>query len=328
MKNFLIDRRQWDAHELISGCKPKLFHPNKALLYEMAFASGIPSSGTIGYSRWKPRPLPESFPARASPLLIARKPGFFDYVASNQPNFADWHLNFANYDAYSTWAGSLFAQDEMQVAEHPGLMALRMTAVKRNLSMLCVENGEPTPILVTGVERRLSVDTNPNADRPHGLYGKQFKHASPEQIKAATTVLNTPSKSNLVAIEAPAFGRGTYKANEIAFILRTALAGFSAASDESHAVLGATDICIHTGFWGCGAYGGNRVLMTFLQLAAADLAGVGQIAFYVGDAAGEIAFDEAVKTYRSFRLDPAMSTASMIQALVECRYTWGASDGN
>ena len=328
MKDFLINRRRWDAHKLISGCKPKLFHPNKTLLYEVAFASGIPSSGTIGYSRWKPRPLPASFPARASPLLIARKPGFFDYVASNQPNFADWHLNFANYDAYSTWADSLFAQDEMQVAEHPGLMALRMKAERDGLSLLCVEHAEPTPVLVTGIERRLSVDTTPNADRPSGLYGKQFHYASQQQIKAATTVFNAPSKSNLIAIEAPPYGVGFYSEMQIAYILRTALAGFAAARDETLVSLDATDICIQTGFWGCGAYGGNRVLMTFLQIAAADLAGVGQIVFHVGDSGGEIAFDEALTTYSSFRLDPAMSTPSLIQALVECRYEWGASDGN
>ena len=328
MTNFLIGRRQWDAHELISGCNPRFFHPNKALLYKMAFSSEKRSVGTIGYSRWKSRPLPERFPARSAPISFSRKSGFFDYTAPSPLDCAEWHLNFANYDIYSTWAGSLFAQDEMQVAEHPGLMALRMTAVKEGLSMLCVENGKPTPILVTGIERRLSVDTSAHADRPGGLYGKQFKRASPKQIEAATTVLDAPSRSNLIAIEAPAYGRGTYSEDEIAFILRTALAGFSAARDESLAVLGATGICIHTGFWGCGAYGGNRVLMTFLQIAAADMAGVGQIIFHVGDPLGDNAFDEAVETYQSFRQDPDMPIVTMIHALVECRYAWGESDGN
>ncbi len=328
MANCLISRRQWDAGELISGHKPRFFHPHKTLLYEMAYSKGQQSDGIIGYSRWAPRALPEQFPARNTPLSVLQRTGFFDYVPSTQAALAEWHLNFANYDVYSTWAASLFAQDEMQVAEHPGLMALRMAATKEGLSMLCVEDGEPTPILVTGIERRLSIDTSSNADRPNGLYGNQFKRAWPEQIEAATTVFDTPLKSNLIAIEAPAEGTGSYSAEEIIFILRTAYAGFTAARDESLAVLGINDIVIHTGFWGCGAYGGNRVLMTLLQMIAADMAEVIQIIFHVGDKAGDVPFDEALEAYRLFRNDPAMTTDGMIKVLADRHYSWGESDGN
>jgi hypothetical protein len=328
MTDFLIGRRQWDADELISGCKPRFFHPNKTLLYELAFSKGKQSDGRIGYSRWTPRALPEKFPARKAPLSISRKSGFFDYAPSGQTDFSEWHLNFANYDAYSTWAASLFAQDEMQVAEHPGLMALRMAATKQGLSMLCVEDGEPTPILVTGVERRLSIDTSPNADRPHGLYGNQFKRAWPEQVEAATTVFDAPLKSNLIAIEAPSEGAGSYSEEEIIFILRTAYAGFAAARDESLATLGAMEFCIHTGFWGCGAYGGNRVLMSLLQMIAADMAGASQIVFHVGDKTGDAPFDEAFEAYRLFRNDPTMTTDGMIKVLADRHYSWGESDGN
>jgi hypothetical protein len=328
MTNYLISRRQWDAGELISGYKPRFFHPHKTLLYEMAFSKGQQSDGTIGYSRWAPRALPEKFPSRKAPLSVTRKTGFFDYVPSAQAGLAEWHLNFANYDVYSTWAASLFAQDEMQVAEHPGLMALRMAATKEGLSMLCVEVGEPTPILVTGVERRLSIDTNPSADRPHGLYGNQFKRASTEQIEAATTVFDAPSKSNLIAIEAPAYGTGSYSEDEINFILRTAHAGFTAARDESLATLGTTEFCIHTGFWGCGAYGGNRVLMSLLQMIAADMAGESQIIFHVGDKTGDAPFDEALTAYRLFRNNLTITTDGMIKALAERHFSWGESDGN
>jgi hypothetical protein len=328
MTDFLMSRRQWDAHEMISGCTPKFFHPNKTLLYEMAFSNGKQSDGSIGYSRWAPRALGEKFLARKAPLSVSRKSGFFDYLPSGQAGLAEWHLNFANYDVYSTWAASLFAQDEMQVAEHPGLMALRMAATNEGLSMLCVEDGEPTPIIVTGVERRLSIDTSPNAERPHGLYGNQFKRAWPEQIKAATTVFDDPLKSNLIAIEAPAYGTGSYSEDEIIFIMRTAHAGFTAARDESLATLGTTEFCIHTGYWGCGAYGGNRVLMILLQMIAADMAGVSQIVFHVGDKTGDAPFDEALEMYRLFRTDPAMTTDGMIKALADRHYSWGESDGN
>lgn len=46
---------------------------------------------------------------------------------------------------------------------------------------------------------------------------------------------------------------------------------------------------IHTGWWGCGAFGGNRRLMAILQFAAAQLAGVDAVVFHRGsdDAADE-----------------------------------------
>ncbi len=43
---------------------------------------------------------------------------------------------------------------------------------------------------------------------------------------------------------------------------------------------------IHTGFWGCGAFGGNRVLMTTLQILAAEMAGLERVVFHTGDASG------------------------------------------
>ena len=328
MTDFLIGRHEWDAQELVGRGKPRFFHPLKALLYELAFSKVQQSDGTIGYTRWTPRPLPTQFPIRDTPVSVSRRSGFFDYVPLGQADMVEWHLNFANNDVYSTWAASLFAQDEMQVAEHPGLMALRSAATKDRLSMLCVEDGEPTPILVTGVERRLSIDTNPSADCPNGIYGNQFKQAWPEQIKAATTVFNTPSKSNLIAIESPADGTGSYSEEEIIVILRTAFAGFAAARDESLHTFNTANLCIHTGFWGCGAYGGNRVLMTLLQLFAADMAGVGQIVFHVGDKTGDAPFDEALETFRLFRNDATMTTDRMIREVADRHYSWGESDGN
>ena len=328
MTDFLIGRCEWDAQELIGGGKPRFFHPHKALLYELAFSKVQRSDGTIGYTRWTRRPLPMQLPVRDTPVSVSRRSGFFDYAPSGPADMVEWHLNFANNDICSTWAASLFAQDEMQVAEHPGLMALRAAATKDRLSMLCVEDGEPTPILVTGVERRLGIDTNPSANCPIGLYGNQFKRASPEQIKAATTVFDNPSKSNLIAIESPSDGTGSYSEEEITFILRTAFAGFAAARDESLHTFMTTDFCIHTGFWGCGAYGGNRVLMTLLQMIAADMAGAGQIVFHVGDKAGDDPFDEALETFRLFRNDATMTTDRMIREIADGHYSWGESDGN
>ena len=40
---------------------------------------------------------------------------------------------------------------------------------------------------------------------------------------------------------------------------------------------------LHIGYWGCGAYGGNPVLMIAVQLLAARLAGCRLVPIYGGD---------------------------------------------
>lgn len=328
MSNYLIARQQWNAHALVSNCKPRFFHPNKERLYELAFPAGGKSVGDIGYSRWRARRLPDSFPADRLPLVIERQTGFFDYEHAGQEWLAVWHMNFSNNDVFSSWGTSLFAQDEIQVAEHPALIAVRMEATKSNLSMCCVENHEPTPILITGVERRLAVNTNPSPVRPGGLYGNQFKRAQPEDVEAAVTVFSSPVASNLIAIEAPVDGAGCYCEEDIGYILRTAYSGFAAAREVSVDWLHAEEICIHTGFWGCGAYGGNRTLMTLLQMIAADMAEISQIVFHVGDSSGDAHFSKAEEVYRMLKTATNNTTQRMIATLADHGYAWGVNDGN
>jgi len=59
---------------------------------------------------------------------------------------------------FNYYSGPLMAQDEIQVAENPCLAALREALVSRRLPALTVENGEPTPVLVRGAERRRAID--------------------------------------------------------------------------------------------------------------------------------------------------------------------------
>lgn len=39
--------------------------------------------------------------------------------------WVDWHINFADFHLFGFYEGGLFAQDEMQVAEHPILGSIR-----------------------------------------------------------------------------------------------------------------------------------------------------------------------------------------------------------
>ena len=73
----------------------------------------------------------------------------------------------------------------------------------------------------------------------------------------------------------PVGGRGRYRVDEIEQVLVTAYTAFRAAVLESARSLGpGCPVVVHTGFWGCGAFGGNRVLMTRFRWPPPAMAGV------------------------------------------------------
>lgn len=83
------------------------------------------------------------------------------------------------------------------------------------------------------------------------LYGYRFAIAAPEAVLRAVTPLNPPTISNILAIEAPSYGEGTYHAEMLRLILQTAYSGFAVARYDAVTHAGAQAVSLHTGFWGC-----------------------------------------------------------------------------
>ncbi|MEI2721919.1 MAG: hypothetical protein V9E87_17685 [Gemmatimonadales bacterium] len=133
---------------------------------------------------------------------------------------------------YGSW---LFAQDEMQVLEHPALGAVREALLAGGHRALTLEGDVPTPVLVSGVERRCRIRTTPDASagRPNGLYGKEFSRATDAQRASGITLIEPPTVSHIIAIAAPAHGDGAYTREQVETILVTAYTGFRAAVVES-----------------------------------------------------------------------------------------------
>jgi len=278
--------------------------------------------------------LPSAALIDPSATEIVMREDVFQYEVAHEPNDSiEWHLNFADGDLFVAYASALMAQDELQVAEHPALGALKEAMPHHGLSTRTVESLQPTPILVTGVERRcvIHTDPNPTEGRPDGLYGNEFARAEAGAVERATAAIAPPTTSNIIAIEAPPYGSGAYGTDEIEYILRTAYTGFSAARLESeHSAGSRVPVVIHTGFWGCGAYGGNRVLMTLLQLVAAVLSGVDRLVFHTVTLSGVAPFKEAREM-----LEREFSSGGQRVQLVELLsriqskgFEWGVSDGN
>lgn len=311
---------------MVNDFPPQWTDSNKALAYSIASATNAKLAGELTYTRWQAQPLPAAVPER-QPQVTAR-PDFFTYDPP-EAGTVEWHMNFANRDLFAFYAGALLAQDELQVLEHPVLASLRRALLHDKLSTLVEQDQNPTPILIQGVPRQIKIATDPNATqgRPRGLYGNAFAYGSADAIRKAIAPIDPPTLSNILAIEAPPGGHGNYTAAQIRAILITGTSGFMAASAASCTPENLRPhVIIHTGFWGCGAYGGNRKLMTILQLAAARVAEV-DLVYHTADKAGLGDFKDASGLLRTL-LAQSTDTETLIARLVAQEFPWGQSDGN
>jgi Poly (ADP-ribose) glycohydrolase (PARG) len=332
MEDLLIYRKVYVAQNLIAKYPAKLNHKYKKLVYKIACSQGSIHKGDITVSRWRSMSIKSmvlKIPARTE---IEMQSGYFTYESTNSSNEIEWHLNFADAYLFFAYGSPLLAQDEMQVAEHPALASVREALLAEGIAALTVENKLPTPIVIRGVERRCAIATNPDpdADRPLGLYGSNFSRASRDAIEQATQKIDPPSITNVIAIEAPPGETGMYTEAQIEYILITAVTGFSAAKFEScDSNSSELRVIIHTGLWGCGAYGGNRILMVLLQLIAANLANIDRLVFHIGDENNTRDFEKAKELLEQFlrSINIDISIPILISKIQAMKFQWGIGNG-
>ena len=309
---------------------PPIWHDdNKLIVFEIAKSSGYPFNGKISYKRWPQFELPKRI-IYDNKLKFSAHPEVFKYAEQKDPKIVDWHLNFADPDLFVAYGSELLAQDEIQVAEHPILGSIReMLISKKCYAETVDDDGKPTPVTITGAQRRCVIDTQPNPKIgcPDGIYGNAFEIATEEQVRASTRTISPPTISNILAISAPSGGSGDYTVEDMLKVLNTAYTGFSCARRESEKLVPENPkTLIHTGFWGCGAFGGNRILMTILQCIAADLAKVDLEFWAVNDSGVKVA-EEAYNLYKSIG-HAEENVYSILEKLEAKKFQWGESDGN
>lgn len=314
-----VFRRSYDVADLARRYPPAWHNRNKEIVHSIACPGGDCGDGTLEVTRWSEFPLPDA-PARKS-IDVQRINGGFRYIP-HEKGAVVWALNFADPELFGYYAGGLFAQDEIQVTEHPALAAVRSALAADHGVPRTVEHGRPTPVLVRNVPRCCFVRTKPSPGAPRGLYGNEFAEASEEAIRNATVRIHPPARSNIIAIAAPSPTTGHYWRQQIESALVTAYSGFHAATLESARVAPGVPVEIHTGFWGCGAFGGNPVLMSIVQVVAAKLAGLDRIVFHVFMPSQSDALDEAM------RVEPDIDPVRAIDQLDAMNFEWGRSDGN
>ena len=136
-----------------------------------------------------------------------------------------------------------------------------------------------------------------------------------------------PTCTNLIAIAAPV-GSGEYTRQQLEGILVTAYTGFAAAVAETGRAWPGVPPEIRTGFWGCGAFGGNRQVMVIMQLLAARLAGASRIRFYAFDDAGRASFAAGAAVLDRVLGAPGERLCDLIERIADLDFAWGVSDGN
>ena len=329
-----IERREFSPQTLMAEHPPRWDCPQKQAIFAHACPPGTISSSFVAYSRWHAPPLPDTMATAPTAGRIVQRPGFYSDASEHDlPGAFVWHVNFADPQLFGFYRTCLFAQDEIQVMEHPVLGALREALLAEGLPTLTVEEGQPTPVLVAGAERRCAIDTRPNPaiGLPSGLYGgRNLEQAEPEALRQAVRRLDPPTVTNIIAIAALSNGWGAYQREEIVYHLQTAYTGWRAAVLESWQLRGERcPVVIHTGFWGCGAFGGNRVLMTLLQMLAAEAAGVDRLYVYTADESGPQAYMQAERLLNEELAAPEpLPTDRLIDRLLAFGFRWGRGTGD
>jgi hypothetical protein len=140
---------------------PRFVDDNKQALYEYAGQAGCRHHGTLAFSRWRALELPSNPSGFRSVLEVYD--GFYGYEPLPAGSAAtEWCVNFADHNLFGCCLSGLFAQDEIQSAEHPVLASLREALGASGSGALTVENGDPTPILI-----RLSTDASRGESFPY-----------------------------------------------------------------------------------------------------------------------------------------------------------------
>ena len=145
-----IEAFVFEAHRLMTTHPPVWHDPNKLVVHEIACPPGCRHGGQITYTRWRVMPLPERFVPMGTVQRTERREDVYDYEPVRVVEDAmEWHVNFADPDLFVAYGSELFAQDEIQVAEHPVLGALREALTAQGVSASL----QPPPPMRYGARR-------------------------------------------------------------------------------------------------------------------------------------------------------------------------------
>jgi len=311
-----LKREVFDVGQLMSQFPPVCESLRQRFVFELAGAISPAPGGQLHVARWSEAGHQEDV-VGASTFRVEPRP--FAYPKSAIEHEVHWHVSFADPQLAQTGDPSIVEQDALQTAEHPALGSLHEALAAQRQPLQAGTSALATsPITITGVERRCAITCPP---------GHLLSQASARELRSATRILTSPTASNILAMGALPQRFGRYRLSEIPAILKVAMTSFNAARVESRRLDAAVSrTVIHTGFWGCGIFRGNCMLMTILQALAADNVGV-DLVFWAFDKAGARIARAGLTHYKSLA-SGRVSIPELMAELEADGYGWGFAEAN
>jgi len=231
-----------------------------------------PLVATVSYSRWPEMSLPAAVdPARAAGLIVVKGRLLRLRARPRRP------LPRSNGMSTSPIRGSLriwdiaVRQDEMQVAEHPVLGSLREALVAERRSNT---HGGERPTHADACDgRRAACANRDRRERDRGqtptAFTARLRRRRRPRPFAARPPRSIADDLHIIAIAAPAGGYGRYrKGSDMSSFSPPPIPGSTPPSlSRAASTDRVPEVIVHSGFWGCGAFGGDRVLMTIAPAA-------------------------------------------------------------
>ena len=165
----------------------------------------------------------------------------------------------------------------------------------------------------------------------HNLYGHCFSTESHEVLNAGVNIVEGNINDNIIAVAAAdSFRDDYYSFSEIRYTVESLMTAFSAAVCRDKEK-GATETVIHTGNWGCGAFGGNSVFSYLCQFIAGGLCGVDRLVFHAPILES---FNKALLYFDDFKRDivnggpdavkgKVCSMRQIMDFLIKLKFHWG-----
>lgn len=325
----LVGEAAMNSAELLENLKHLVeehkdeIHPGKLFLLERFIPAVLPTSESRRTLIWKKSVLStaayEDFSQK--PVLQISKLrldlGHYDYPQSG-PGERIFHVNFSDPVLFRYWWTGLLAQDEVQVVEHPQLAAWQRILSQQDQDLTRLHTNQQEVVLVLGVPRLGVLDTR-------FIYGAEFWD-TPNDILKMNSTPGFQGRTDLIAMAAkpvrPEMAGQIYRRQDIEHHLKTVLTAFLAARHES---LG-RELIIHTGNWGCGAFGNNPVMIAMLQIFAASAAGVDELV-YKTDLQLSDAAKARILVNEFFAGDTAKTPAAFLDYVERLGFTYGVGNG-